>query len=49
MHAFFAYAEPTDLSGSGWLLIMICGAILIGICGLRRSPTFGCPDRVLTI
>jgi len=38
MNAFFAYAEPTDLSGSGWLLIMLCGAILIGICGLVLVP-----------
>src|ERR1700722_1954816 len=38
MHALFAYAEPTDLSGSSWLLIMICGAILIGVCGLALVP-----------
>jgi hypothetical protein len=38
MHTFFAYAEPTDLSGSSWLLMMICGAILVGALGLVLVP-----------
>jgi hypothetical protein len=34
----FAYAEPTDLSSSGWLLILECCGVILGVTGLAIVP-----------
>jgi hypothetical protein len=34
----FAYAEPNDLSASGWLLILECGGVILGMAVLVIVP-----------
>jgi hypothetical protein len=34
----FAYAEPTDLSSSGWLLILECCGVILGVAVLAIVP-----------
>jgi hypothetical protein len=34
----FAYAEPNDLSASGWLLILECGGVILGMAALAIVP-----------